>query len=805
MGVMSESPSKQFPYPELPQGNAIRLLLLSPGNFSDPIVCTLSSVHFSSKPKYTALSYTWDDQNASQAALLISAPPPTRSVTQTSDPKPKGRDGKHIQYLATIVISVALLFVWMVCLAFVLVLSRNIRNDTSSSLTTDQTIEKVHSDVFTEQIDDGTPNESTTDKTFTILINGHRFAVRRNLHLALLHLRSATHPLTLWVDAICINQKDLKERSHQVAIMAFVYNQAEVVISWLGAKKYRDGNDLIDQMQEEWTSGKTKTFAAWRAGEVGIKYSGNPSRDELNHIETNPYWSRIWVIQEVCLARQLVFAYGSSLWHYNDVKDWRFLKSSWEELGEKMQGDEAQTEEESTGEEAAKGLSFQRLKVNMQLTELVKDCSTSAQKAVEKMLSDPKVPPEAVHRLMEFAQNFTNKFLQSSQIEQKDLLQGESLLLKARLKTQWRSNRDVLKKMMEDLRKEDRDDEAMAEFWEVCERSLTHIDEIVDPLLGNLDRENKRNESMSRLIKQRELKFTNDMDLEILIEKFSKNECADTKDKIYGLVGLACDVASFTTQDDEQGSVDNENFLIDYSRSLYEIWADCVKHMFLHAQPLESVSKDAFEKDARSIKVVRFAGIVQAALDQRVGCMCLSDRVNEKDVNIKARCYYAGKILELGPGYDTFIESFNVQRKWVVSFRKHYHKKADLEKLRRMEDAYSTQIRNYSEEYLGCIQSLRSNTIRRPVRFLGSNHCLGVASGNARVGDTIFRFWGCDAAIICDGLSIIGRADVADVIDKNRFLEDQHERQAIMSSDRLYMSLDLGLLQKLTSFIEVYV
>ncbi|OCL06385.1 hypothetical protein AOQ84DRAFT_411134, partial [Glonium stellatum] len=265
---MSESPSKQFPYPELPQGNAIRLLLLSPGNFSDPIVCTLSSVHFSSKPKYTALSYTWDDQNASQAALLISAPPPTRS-------------------------------------------------------------------------------------TFTILINGHRFAVRRNLHLALLHLRSATHPLTLWVDAICINQKDLKERSHQVAIMAFVYNQAEVVISWLGAKKYRDGNDLIDQMQEEWTSGKTKTFAAWRAGEVGIKYSGNPSRDELNHIETNPYWSRIWVIQEVCLARQLVFAYGSSLWHYNDVKDWRFLKSSWEELGEKMQGDEAQTEEESTGEEAA--------------------------------------------------------------------------------------------------------------------------------------------------------------------------------------------------------------------------------------------------------------------------------------------------------------------------------------------------------------------------------------------------------------------------------------------------------------------
>ncbi|PMD67529.1 HET-domain-containing protein, partial [Hyaloscypha bicolor E] len=57
-----------------------------------------------------------------------------------------------------------------------------------------------------------------------------------NLSLALQHLRKQAEPdgRVLWIDALCINQKDVKERNHQVTQMGLIYSQAESVIVWLG-------------------------------------------------------------------------------------------------------------------------------------------------------------------------------------------------------------------------------------------------------------------------------------------------------------------------------------------------------------------------------------------------------------------------------------------------------------------------------------------------------------------------------------------------------------------------------------------
>ncbi|PMD32475.1 HET-domain-containing protein [Hyaloscypha variabilis F] len=38
----------------------------------------------------------------------------------------------------------------------------------------------------------------------------------------------------VWIDAICINQDDIQERSLEVARMGFIYNKARQVIVWLG-------------------------------------------------------------------------------------------------------------------------------------------------------------------------------------------------------------------------------------------------------------------------------------------------------------------------------------------------------------------------------------------------------------------------------------------------------------------------------------------------------------------------------------------------------------------------------------------
>jgi hypothetical protein len=58
--------------------------------------------------------------------------------------------------------------------------------------------------------------------------------VTRNCGLALGYLRKTDSTWVLWIDAICINQEDDKERGHQVAIMRDVYSRAIEVLIWLG-------------------------------------------------------------------------------------------------------------------------------------------------------------------------------------------------------------------------------------------------------------------------------------------------------------------------------------------------------------------------------------------------------------------------------------------------------------------------------------------------------------------------------------------------------------------------------------------
>lgn len=73
-----------------------------------------------------------------------------------------------------------------------------------------------------------------TDKSQTIFIDDQYLAVTANLHEALLHLRDTAIERIVWIDAICINQADLKERGEQVQLMAKIYSNAARVVVWLG-------------------------------------------------------------------------------------------------------------------------------------------------------------------------------------------------------------------------------------------------------------------------------------------------------------------------------------------------------------------------------------------------------------------------------------------------------------------------------------------------------------------------------------------------------------------------------------------
>ncbi|KAK0740136.1 heterokaryon incompatibility protein-domain-containing protein [Schizothecium vesticola] len=73
--------------------------------------------------------------------------------------------------------------------------------------------------------------------TDMIFIEGKRLAITDSLGAALRRLRPpAGQPqLRIWIDQVCINQKDTVERSQQVRLMHTIFKDASQVLVWLGA------------------------------------------------------------------------------------------------------------------------------------------------------------------------------------------------------------------------------------------------------------------------------------------------------------------------------------------------------------------------------------------------------------------------------------------------------------------------------------------------------------------------------------------------------------------------------------------
>src|SRR5277367_382118 len=70
--------------------------------------------------------------------------------------------------------------------------------------------------------------------TQSITCNQKSLHITTNLASGLRCLRHEFLARILWIDQICINQKNTTERSQQVNIMGYIYRQAQLVVMWLG-------------------------------------------------------------------------------------------------------------------------------------------------------------------------------------------------------------------------------------------------------------------------------------------------------------------------------------------------------------------------------------------------------------------------------------------------------------------------------------------------------------------------------------------------------------------------------------------
>lgn len=181
------------------------------------------------------------------------------------------------------------------------------------------------------------------------------FRVTRNLFDAMMDLRES-ETMIIWIDAICINQKDDEEKAWQVRLMGDLYQKASKVLAWLRAPA-DDSDAVIDYLntlrkQAEacgldhsaqaamliWPAITTMpsymddpakiVVSGWYDGHILRvsksalerllhNISGRELQDQLHptaglfRIFRRAWWERVWVIQEITLQNDADFACGT--------------------------------------------------------------------------------------------------------------------------------------------------------------------------------------------------------------------------------------------------------------------------------------------------------------------------------------------------------------------------------------------------------------------------------------------------------------------------------------------------------------
>ncbi|KAH7240718.1 heterokaryon incompatibility protein-domain-containing protein [Fusarium redolens] len=281
-------------YSLLPTSSSIRLLEVKPGNPSDVLHCSLQTVDLSDNPKYHALSYTWvlDPPSFPYELRYLSQKVPNFSKVVTS-----GVD--------TVNHAVNRLMV------------------RSRSEVSDQ---------------DAKPAENTTDRD-KILCDGKGVYVKSNLYQALLQLRKA-RPGLYWIDAICINQSNLTELGQQVQMMNRIYSSASQVTIWLGTCPHVFSPGVANLVQMTKTGLPEITEAA-ESKDFYYKRVGTTSLWHLVlcvfFIVTRKWFKRLWVLQELCLAKEAIFLLGEYRFEADDISiafGWmRSILSAWNTSG----------------------------------------------------------------------------------------------------------------------------------------------------------------------------------------------------------------------------------------------------------------------------------------------------------------------------------------------------------------------------------------------------------------------------------------------------------------------------------------
>ena len=135
-------------------------------------------------------------------------------------------------------------------------------------------------------------------------IEGRTHRITKNLGQGLRRVReqyTESESILIWAVGICINQRSIRERNHQVTLMRDIFRSAKRVLIWV---------DISTNVANPWFSFKDHSGAAANDDHLSSPTghsvtSGTDYADDLRNFKQrlnlllHPYWRRIWIQGEV--------------------------------------------------------------------------------------------------------------------------------------------------------------------------------------------------------------------------------------------------------------------------------------------------------------------------------------------------------------------------------------------------------------------------------------------------------------------------------------------------------------------------
>lgn len=151
--------------------------------------------------------------------------------------------------------------------------------------------------------------------------------IKAALGSALQRIRQKDKEMVLWVDAICINQEDTKEKVQQILLLPRMFQGATSTLAVLSTddRSYQTVGILLQIAAlnifgvdfARWPEQLIRPRAAWLKN--GMPGADSEFWQDVSYLFERPWFRRAWIVQESIAARTVQFICGKWIFDWNDL------------------------------------------------------------------------------------------------------------------------------------------------------------------------------------------------------------------------------------------------------------------------------------------------------------------------------------------------------------------------------------------------------------------------------------------------------------------------------------------------------